>query len=105
VKLVSRLRLDATLHHLPGPQPKGTRGPKLKKGARQSSLADRLADPKARHLVVLIAKILHPKTLPIRQASWYPKQEAAFSDMLATVPAICGIARISAHHLETPTCS
>jgi len=195
VKLVSRLRLDARLYDLPGPQAKGKRGPKPKKGARQSSLADRLADPKSRwqtlkvswyggqkkvlqimsgvsmwhrrgidpvqirwvlvrcpedphfeprayfcsdstvsaeqtllwfiarwnievtfeevraHLgfetqrqwsdkaierttpclfgifsvVVLMAMVLHPDTLPIRQASWYPKEEATFSDVLAAV--------------------
>jgi len=45
VKLVSRLRLDACLHDFPGPQPKGKRGPKPKKGGRQPSLATRLADP------------------------------------------------------------
>jgi hypothetical protein len=48
VKLVSRLRLDACLHDFPGPRPKGKRGPKPKKGARQPSLATRLADPKTR---------------------------------------------------------
>jgi hypothetical protein len=194
LRLVSRLRLDATLHDLPGPQPSGKRGPKPKKGARQPSLADRLADSKtqwrtmklawyggdpkeieyvtgvslwyrrglhpvpirwvlvrcpqasfkpvaffcsdtavsASHIVtwfiarwnievtfeelrahlgfetqrqwsdkaierttpglfgifsmvVLMAKLLHPDTLPLRQASWYPKQEATFSDVLAAV--------------------
>lgn len=44
VKLVARLRLDAVLHSPPPPQPKGRRGPKPKKGARQASLAQRLAD-------------------------------------------------------------
>ena len=195
VKLVSRLRLDARLFDLPGPQPEGKRGPKPKKGARQLSLADRLTDPKTRwqplkihwyggrekdiqivsgvslwhrrgtepvqirwilvrcpedphfepaayfcsdptisaeqvvlwhigrwnievtfeevraHLgfetqrqwsdkaierttpclfglfsvVVLMAKALHAETLPVRQASWYPKEEATFSDALAAV--------------------
>ena len=195
VKLVSRLRLDARLFDLPGPRPKGKRGPDPKKGVRQPSLADRLQDPKtcwqtlkvpwyggqekaiqfvsgvsmwhrrglapvqirwvlvrcpedphfkpgacfcsdstvsaaqivlwflARwnievtfeevrahlgfetqrqwsdkaiertapclfgvfSLVVLMAKMLHPDTLPIRQASWYPKEEATFSDALAAV--------------------
>lgn len=194
VKLVSRLRLDARLYDFPGPRPKGKRGPKPKKGARQPSLANRLADPKtpwqeleivwyggqkktiemvtgvclwyrggqdplpirwvlircpdesfkaqaffctdtsvsakqivlwfiARwsievtfeevrahlgfetqrqwsdkaierttpclfgifSLVVLMAKTLHPETLPIRQTSWYFKQEATFSDALAAV--------------------
>jgi len=36
-------------------------------------------------LVVLMAKELHPDTLPVRQASWYPKEEATFSDALAAV--------------------
>lgn len=194
VKLVSRLRRDACLHDCPGPQPKGKRGPKPKKGGRQPSLATRLADPTTkwqsliipwysgrekqiefvtgvslwyRHgldpvpirwvllrcpedsfqpqaffcsdtsvsakqiiiwliarwnievtfeelraylgfetqrqwsdkaierttpclfgifsLVVLMAKVLHPETLPISQASWYPKEQATFSDALAAV--------------------
>ena len=195
VKLVSRLRLDARLYDFPGPRPKGKRGPKPKKGARQPRLADRLTDPKTRwqtlkmswyggqekvtqivsgvslwhrrgldpvpirwvlvrcpedpnfkprayfcsdptvsaeqiilwfiarwnlevtfeevrahlgfetqrqwsdkaierttpclfgifSLVVLMAKALHPETLPVRQASWYPKEEATFSDALAAV--------------------
>jgi hypothetical protein len=194
VKLVSRLRLDARLFDFPGPQPKGKRGPKPKKGARQPKLASRLTDPKTRwqplkipwyggeekvieivtgkslwhrrgmdpvsirwvlircpedsfkpeaifcsdpnvsaaqiiswfiarwnievtfeevrahlgfetqrqwsdkaierttpclfgvfSLVVSMATVLHPDTLPIRQASWYPKQEATFSDALAAV--------------------
>jgi hypothetical protein len=197
VKLVSRLRLDAVLHDPPRPQPRSKRGPKPKKGARQPSLADRLADPDtvwqtvtllwyggvektveymsgtalwyhrgeapvalrwvlvrcpddahfkpsayfcsdptvpaeqilrwfiARwnievtfeelraqlgfetqrqwseraierttpclfglfSLVVLMAKTLHPATLPIRQAAWYVKDEATFSDALAAVRA------------------
>jgi hypothetical protein len=36
-------------------------------------------------VVVLMAQALHPETLPIRQASWYPKEEATFSDVLASV--------------------
>lgn len=36
-------------------------------------------------LVVVMAHTLHPDQLPIRQASWYPKQEATFSDALAAV--------------------
>jgi hypothetical protein len=36
-------------------------------------------------LVVLIAKVLHPETLPVRQTAWYPKSEATFSDALAAV--------------------
>ena len=45
VKLVSRLRLDARLFDFPAPQPKSKRGPKPKKGARQTQLSHRLADP------------------------------------------------------------
>jgi hypothetical protein len=47
VKLVSRLRLDARLFDFPAPQPKGKRGPKPKKGARQIHLAQRLEDPQS----------------------------------------------------------
>lgn len=36
-------------------------------------------------LVVLMAKTLHPTTLPIRQTGWYLKEEATFSDALAAV--------------------
>jgi hypothetical protein len=45
VRLVVRLRLDAALYAAPGPQPKGKRGPKPKKGVRQPNLKARLADP------------------------------------------------------------
>jgi hypothetical protein len=43
--LVTRLRLDAALYDPPSPPPPGKRGPKPKKGPRQPSLKDRLADP------------------------------------------------------------
>jgi hypothetical protein len=36
-------------------------------------------------LVVLLAKTLHPVQLPLGQSSWYPKEEATFSDALAAV--------------------
>lgn len=36
-------------------------------------------------LVVLMAKALHPERLPVRQAAWYPKGGATFSDALAAV--------------------
>lgn len=36
-------------------------------------------------LVVVMAHTLHPQHLPVRQASWYPKEEATFSDALAAV--------------------
>jgi hypothetical protein len=194
VKLVSRLRLDACLHDFPGPQPKGKRGPKPKKGAPLPKLAAVLADPKTQwqkakvrwyggeekeieivtdvclwyrrglapapirwvllrcpnnsfkpgaffcsdpevpaeriivwfiarwnievtfeelrahlgfetqrqwsdkaierttpclfgifSLVVAMAKVLHPETLPVRQSSWYLKEEATFIDALAAV--------------------
>jgi hypothetical protein len=45
VTYVSRLRLDAQLYDSPRPQPKGKPGPKPKKGQRQPSLKQRLADP------------------------------------------------------------
>jgi hypothetical protein len=35
-------------------------------------------------VVVLIAHAAHPDRLPTRQAAWYPKREATFSDALAT---------------------
>ena len=38
-------------------------------------------------LTVLMAHRLHPKELPILQASWYPKDEASFGDVLAAVRA------------------
>jgi len=48
VTYVSRLRLDAGLYDWPGPQPKGKRGRKPKKGVRQPSLKTRLQDPATR---------------------------------------------------------
>lgn len=36
-------------------------------------------------LIVVMAKLLYPQGLPIRQAEWYEKDEAAFSDVLAAV--------------------
>ena len=36
-------------------------------------------------LVVLLAKKLHPQTLPVPQSDWYPKAEATFGDALAAV--------------------
>lgn len=48
VRLVSRLRLDAALYEPPGPPPKGKRGRKPQKGARQASLAQQLSDATTR---------------------------------------------------------
>jgi hypothetical protein len=45
VTYVSRLRLDAVLHDPRGPQPRGKRGPKPKKGKRQPALKEVLLDP------------------------------------------------------------
>lgn len=45
VILVSRLRLDAALYDFPPPRQPGKRGPKPKKGKKQSSLAERANDP------------------------------------------------------------
>lgn len=36
-------------------------------------------------LVVLMAKVMHPEKVPVRQAAWYDKSEATFSDVLAVV--------------------
>lgn len=36
-------------------------------------------------LVTLMAKVLYPTELPVRQTSWYIKNEATFSDALAAV--------------------
>lgn len=36
-------------------------------------------------LLVLMARCLHPRRLPVRQSSWYAKSEATFSDVLAAV--------------------
>jgi len=45
VTLVARMRFDAVLHQPPGPQPKGKRGPKPKKGARLPNPQAYLDDP------------------------------------------------------------
>jgi len=36
-------------------------------------------------LVTLMARVLHPETLPVRETSWYLKEEATFIDALAAV--------------------
>ncbi len=36
-------------------------------------------------LVVILAKVLYPQELPVRQAEWYEKDAASFSDVLAAV--------------------
>lgn len=54
VTLVARLRFDAKLYEAPGPQPKSKRGPKPKKGARQMSFAQRLADPTSQWQEVIL---------------------------------------------------
>ena len=46
VTMITRLRLDAALYEPAPPREKGKRGAPRKKGARQSSLIQRLADPK-----------------------------------------------------------
>jgi hypothetical protein len=48
IKLVSRLRLDARLFAFPKPQPASKRGPKPKKGKRQTKLSERLEDPETK---------------------------------------------------------
>ena len=47
VRLITRLRWDATLYEEPGPPPKSKRGPKPKKGRPLPSFAERAADPAA----------------------------------------------------------
>jgi hypothetical protein len=36
-------------------------------------------------LVVLIARVLHPESLPLTRSAWYQKEDATFSDVLAAV--------------------
>lgn len=36
-------------------------------------------------LVTLVARVLHPETLPTRHAAWYAKTDASFADALAAV--------------------
>ena len=48
ITLISRLRMDANLYDAPASQPKHKVGPKPKKGARQTKLTVRLADPETR---------------------------------------------------------
>ena len=36
-------------------------------------------------LVTLLARVLHPASLPTRYAAWYPKTDASFADALAAV--------------------
>jgi hypothetical protein len=36
-------------------------------------------------LVTLMARVLYPNELPVRQTSWYIKDDATFSDALAAV--------------------
>ncbi len=69
-RLVSRLRLDATLHSPPGPQPEGKRGPKPKKGVREPSLQARLEDPKSEWQTVSVA--------------WYGGEEKTLQMMTGT---------------------
>jgi DDE superfamily endonuclease len=51
-------------------------------------------------LVVLMAQRLHPCSLPVRQAGWYSKEEATFSDVLAVVRGHLWSARNNAYSLE-----
>jgi hypothetical protein len=48
IRFISRLRLDAALYAEPVAPPKGRRGPKPKKGARQPSFTEQLSDPQLR---------------------------------------------------------
>ena len=60
VTQVARLRMDAGLYDFPAPQSGSKRGPKPKKGARQPSLRQRLADPNT---------VWHPT-----RVAWYGNQ-------------------------------
>jgi hypothetical protein len=71
VRLVARLRLDATLHSPPGPQPEGKRGPKPKKGCREPSLKARLEDPQSEWQSVSVP--------------WYGGEEKTLEMMTGTV--------------------
>ena len=51
-------------------------------------------------LVVLMAKRLHPSSLPVPQSGWYSKQEATFSDVLAAVRRHLWSARNNAYSCE-----
>jgi hypothetical protein len=57
VSLVSRLRLDAALYDFPPPEQPGKRGPKPKKGDKQSSLLERVNDQSVQWLPIAIAGI------------------------------------------------
>jgi hypothetical protein len=48
-------------------------------------------------LVVLMAKVLHPVSIPVRQTRWYVKEEATFIDALAAVRSDLW------HHLDCST--
>ncbi len=78
VRLVSRLRLDATLHDEPGTPALHRRGPKPKKGARQVSLAARLTDPATVWEAVTVPWYGHDKTLEIVTgvSLWYHRGTA-----------------------------
>lgn len=78
VTLVSRLRLDAQLYDWPEKQPKGKRGPKPKKGKRQPSFKQRLADPKTIwHTISLpwYGGIVRTLEITSGQSLWYTPGE------------------------------
>jgi hypothetical protein len=52
-------------------------------------------------LVALMAKTLHPETLPVQQSRWYQKEEATFSDALAAVRLHLWNARNYVHSSDT----
>lgn len=78
-RLVSRLRLDAVLHDVPGPRQPGQRGPTPKKGDRLPKLAARLADPATvwrRVTLPWYGGRAEPMDLTTGTALWYhPGQE------------------------------
>lgn len=72
--MVSRLRWDAALYHPPGPQPKGKRGPKPKKGKRQRKLkqwAKRSDTPWEEHKIRWYDGKKKKMLLFSRKALWY----------------------------------
>jgi hypothetical protein len=74
VTLVTRLRLDAALYDAPPPRPPGQRGAPRKKGARQPSLAQRVADPQTAWQTVTLrwyGGVLRTVELAAGTAVWY----------------------------------
>lgn len=74
VTLVTRLRLDAALYDPPPPRQPGIRGAPRKKGARQPTLAQRVADPQIAWQTVTLrwyGGVLRTVDLATGTAVWY----------------------------------